>query len=146
MRGVLPNCYVRPRFGEIFPGPAEGSDVLRFSGRYSQIMRTLDEFLAVESDAKVYNVSLGYNWASNFGINIDSLQNDIYRQLVRIQGEGLINVLSHADQDGAIIFSAPGNDSSGLATPMQATYASLQLGRPGESSPGCDQCIGCGGA
>ncbi|RWQ30190.1 MAG: hypothetical protein EOS21_32505 [Mesorhizobium sp.] len=125
VRGVLPNCFVMPRSGDVFPIAAEGGDILQFMTRFSMIMRTLDEFVeASDEGVKVYNVSLGYNWISNFGVNIDEEEQGLYRQLVALQGENLLNALARADENGAIVVSAAGNDSSLLANPIHAKFAS----------------------
>ena len=124
IRGVLRNCHVRARAGDVFFRPAEGNPRLGFLVLYSQILRTLDRFVTEHDDVKTFNVSLGYNWRSNFGINPDLPGFDDWRALVQSQGTMLVTMLQTAGQKGKVIFSAAGNDSSGLATSISARHAS----------------------
>src|SRR5207249_1426471 len=66
----------------------------------------------------------GYNWISNFGINPDAPESSNWRGIVEIQGPLLVTLLRNAEKKGKIIFSAAGNDSTGLNPPIDAKYAS----------------------
>ena len=68
---MLPNCLVRARTGDIFFKSAEGGDVTKFIAVFSQILATLQKFILLHEDIHVINVSMGYNWRQNFGINPD---------------------------------------------------------------------------
>lgn len=124
VRGVLPNCFVRARSADVFFQAAQGNPQLRFLTFFSQILTTLDKFVREQDDIKTFNVSLGYNWRSNFGINPDLPESQQWRQLVEMQGPLLVALLEAADKRGKVIFSAAGNDSTGLDTPISAKYAS----------------------
>jgi hypothetical protein len=124
IRGVLPNCFVVARSADVFFQSGQGNPQVRFMTLFSQILGTLSQFIEEEEQIKTYNVSLGYNWRRNFGINPDLPESLQWRQLVEMQGALLVSVLSVAQTRDKVIFSAAGNDSSGLATPINAKYAS----------------------
>ena len=124
IRGVLPNCFVRARSGDVFFEAAGANPQLNFMVLFSQILSTLYNFVEEQDDVSAFNVSLGYNWRTNFGINPDLPESGQWRQLVEIQGALLVSLLELADRKGKVIFSAAGNDSTGLATPISARYAS----------------------
>lgn len=77
-----------------------------------------------QDDVQTFNVSLGYNWRSNFGINSDLPDYSQWRALVESQGAFLVSLLELANANGRVIFSAAGNDSTDLDTPIGAKYAS----------------------
>jgi subtilisin family serine protease len=122
--GVLPSCFVAPRSGDFFPVVDEGGNVMQFLVTFSMLIDTFEEELAQDDGIRVFNLSLGYNWVSNFGINIDDPGNGIYRQAIAMQGENLRSALELAARNDIIIVSAAGNDSSSLPTPMGAKFAS----------------------
>jgi len=122
--GVIPNCFVRPRSGIFFAVEDGGGNILPFIVRFSQILNELNKFVGQYDDIRAYNVSLGYNWRSNFGINPDAPQNGQWRTIVQSQGENLISVLEILQERGVTLFSAAGNDSTGLADPIDAKFAS----------------------
>jgi len=124
VKGVLPNCFVRARAGDVFFRSVEGNPQLGFMVLFSQILRTLDRFVDEHDDVSTFNVSLGYNWRSNFGINTDLPESAQWRVLVESQGTMLVTLLQLAQSKGKVIFSAAGNDSSGLVPPIGAKYAS----------------------
>lgn len=124
IKGVLPNCFVRARSGDVFFDSVEGGAVLSFIVLFSQVLATLEGFVESQDDVHTFNVSLGYNWRSNFGINPDLPESSDWRTLVESQGVFLVPLLELANQKGRVIFSAAGNDSSGLETPIGAKYAS----------------------
>ena len=124
IRGVLPNCFVRARAGDVFFKSVEGGQVLGVLVVFSQILSTLERFIDQYDDIKTFNVSMGYNWRRNFAINPDLPESGQWRTLVESQGLILVPALELADKAGKVIFSAAGNDSSGLATPVGARFAS----------------------
>jgi hypothetical protein len=124
VRGVVPNCFVRARAADVFFTSVEGGEVARFFVVFSQILSTLDRFIDQFDDVMVFNVSMGYNWKRNFGINPDLPESSQWRSLVEQQGIILVSALELADKAGKVIFTAAGNDSSGLATPVNARFAS----------------------
>lgn len=123
-RGVLPNCFVRARYGNVFFQGMQGGQVTKFFALFSQILASLTTFVESYDDVSVFNISLGYNWMSNFGINPDAPESTDWRALVEIQGPLLVTLLQNANKKGKIIFSAAGNDSTGLSPPIDAKYAS----------------------
>ncbi len=124
IKGVLPHCLVRARSGDVFFDSVEGGQVLDFLVLFSQVLATLEKFVDSQDDVGTFNVSLGYNWRSNFGINPDLPDSAQWRTLVASQGAFLVPLLELANRNGRVIFSAAGNDSSGLATPIGAKFAS----------------------
>lgn len=124
IRGVLPNCFVRPRSADHVPIVSEGGNISLFVSEFSQVLSTLNRFITDFDDVSAYNISLGYNWVSNFGINSDSDAAASFRAMVQMQGEMLVSVYEILSQRGVLVFSAAGNDSTGLATPIDAKFAS----------------------
>jgi subtilisin family serine protease len=122
--GVLPNCFVQAASGDFYPIENDVDRVAVFLTRFSQIIRSIQDFSNLDDAAIVYNLSLGYNWMPNFGINVDEEDAAIYRNFVQMQGESFLRTLARLEREGAVIFSAAGNDSSRLSTPMSAKYAS----------------------
>ncbi len=123
IRGVIPNCFVRPKAGN-FHASEPGGNILAFVQTFGQILAALNEFIPNKDEVKTFNISLGYNWISNFGINPDTESSEQWRQIVAAQGEIFVSVLSLAAQKNKVVFSAAGNDSGGLADPIDAKFAS----------------------
>ena len=124
IKGVLPNCFVRARSGDVFFSSAEGTQVTSFFVLFSQILGTLNDFIDSYDDVSAFNVSLGYNWRSNFGINVDAQESATWRVLVENQGGFLVSILEAANKKGKVIYSAAGNDSEGMLPAVKAKYAS----------------------
>jgi subtilisin family serine protease len=122
--GVLPNCFVRAKAGNVFFRSEGDNPQLGFMVLFSQILASLNSFVGGQQDVSTFNVSLGYNWRSNFGINPDLPESVQWRTLVESQGIFLVSVLEAANRDGKVIFSASGNDSKLNETPINAKYAS----------------------
>lgn len=122
--GVLPNCLVRAKAGDVFFSSVGDNPQLRFMVLFSQILGTLNSFVGGQQDVSTFNVSLGYNWHSNFGINPDLPESGQWRTFVESQGVILVSVLEAANRDGKVIFSAAGNDSERGKPPIGAQYAS----------------------
>ncbi|WP_324754192.1 S8 family serine peptidase [Roseovarius sp. Pro17] len=115
---------MRARSGDIFFNADEGGQVLEFFVLFSQVLATLENFVSQQDEVLTFNISLGYNWRGNFGINPDLPNAAQWRTLVASQGAILVPLLELADRNGRVIFSAAGNDSTGLATPIGARFAS----------------------
>lgn len=124
IRGVLPNCFVRPRSADHVPVVNEGGNVSLFLTEFSQVLASLNNFITEFDDVSAYNISLGYNWISNFGINSDDDAASDFRVMVQMQGEMLVSVYEILNDRGVLVFSAAGNDSTGLDTPINAKFAS----------------------
>jgi len=124
IKGGVPNCFIRPRSGEFFVDDVTGGNVVRFLVRFSEILRSLMQFVESQDDVKVFNLSLGYNWVPNFGINPDAPDADTWRALVTQQGVFMLSILELATANDKVIYSAAGNDSSGLSNPVDARFAS----------------------
>ena len=124
IRGVLPNCFVRPRSADHVPVVNEGGNVSLFLTEFSQVLAALNNFITDFDDVSAYNISLGYNWISNFGINSDDDSAANFRVMVQMQGEMLVSVYEILNDRGVLVFSAAGNDSTGLDTPIEAKFAS----------------------
>jgi subtilase family protein len=124
IKGVIPNCFVRAQTGDVFFHTAGDNPTLGFIVVFSQILASFERFLNRYDDIKVINLSMGYNWRTNFGINPDAPESGQWRTLVESQGTILVSALELADKRGKVIFSAAGNDSTGLAVPITAKYAS----------------------
>ena len=124
LKGVLPNCHISARAFRVYPVALEGETILQFLTTFSDVISSLNEFLSDRSDLRIFNVSLGYNWMPNHGINPDRSNHANIRQLVDQQGRMLIVPLMRAAETNTLIVSAAGNDSSSLDSPMSARYAS----------------------
>jgi subtilase family protein len=124
IRGVLPNCFIRARYGDVFFNSMTGGKVTQFMALFSQILGSLTTFVDSYDDVTTFNISLGYNWMTNFGINPDAPTSQDWRAIVEIQGPLLVTLLQNAEKKGKIIFSAAGNDSTDLNPPIDAKYAS----------------------
>ena len=106
IRGVLPDCSIRARFA---------------TPLVSELIETSDILALNFDDMDALNVSLGYNWHRR-KLNPDESAD--LRMVIALASEALLPILELADKRGKVIFSAAGNDSSGLVTPINAKYAS----------------------
>ena len=120
------SCFVRARSAEVFFQSVQGPASDRFAVVFAQILAALTLFIESQDDVYTFNVSMGYNWRSNFGINPDliTVQSERVRSLVESQGAFLVPFIEAANRAGKVIYSAAGNDSYGLADPITARYAS----------------------
>ncbi|WP_442755904.1 S8 family peptidase [Methylocystis sp. JAN1] len=124
MRGVVPNCFVRPHAPKYVDIAPDASDAFKYMNLFSQIMGSMEQFVNSSNDAKVFNVSLAYNWASNFENDPSSILSKDWRRLVEMQASYFTPFYEAAKLRDITIFSAAGNDSDGLAKPVPAQYAS----------------------
>lgn len=122
--GVLPNCIIRAKYGDVFFQSAIGAPPSQFIVIFSQILGTLDTFVREADDVSTFNLSLGYNWQPNFLINPEAPENALYRQNVEIQGSLAVSMLRAIEKKDKVVFSSAGNDSQGLHDPVGAKYAS----------------------
>ncbi|MDX0451746.1 S8 family peptidase [Sinorhizobium medicae] len=123
MKGVLPNCFVRPQTADRLKIAADGGDVLQFVIAFGDVLTAFDRLLGEESSVHAFNISLGYNWIPNFAINPDGSTSAQWRDLVRLQGPFVLSVLARAERTKQVIFSAAGNDSSATRQ-ISAEFAS----------------------
>lgn len=121
--GVLPNCFIKPKTEDFFFNSTEGGDVLNFVNSFSAILSSLNTFATQQDDVAAFNLSLGYNWMSNFGINPDAPGSTTWRTLVEGQGAFMVSILQWAQRNNKMVFSAAGNDSAPGQT-ISALYAS----------------------
>ncbi|NWG70207.1 MAG: hypothetical protein HXY23_01165 [Parvularculaceae bacterium] len=87
---MLPNCDVAAASGEFLLGassPLESDGVVGFQARFSEHIATVRSFMEANPDAKVINISLGYNWMPNFGVDSRTNENAEVRDLMRGAGE-----------------------------------------------------------
>ena len=84
------DCFVRARSSDVFFEAAGANPQLNFMVLFSQILSTLYNFVEEQDDVSAFNVSLGYNWRTNFGINPDLPKSGQWRQLVEIQGNAAV--------------------------------------------------------
>jgi hypothetical protein len=75
----------------------QGGQVTQYFALFSQILGSLTTFVDIYDDVSVFNISLGYNWMSNFGINPDAPESSQWRALVEIQGPLLVTLLQNAE-------------------------------------------------
>jgi subtilisin family serine protease len=94
----------------------------RMSFPLTDIMGTVIKFIEEHPDVKVINLSLGYNWVSQEGINPNKVER--IQKLVRDHGLVMSTVAQLAIERGIILVSAAGNDSDGLQEPIEAQWAS----------------------
>lgn len=127
VKGVLPNCKAVISTGTSFlrnVSPIEDRNLIGFYILMSEFLGTVLDFMETNSDVRTLNLSLGYNWIPNFGINpTDPSQSEI-RDYIRGQGNFYARLLAYAKRRDIAIFSAAGNDSSSLSTPLPARWAS----------------------
>src|SRR5208282_4315800 len=105
VRGVLPSCFVRAQYGDVFFKSTQGGEVTNLMVLFSQILGSLSTFVDSYDDVSTFNISLGYNWVANFGINPDAPDSKSWRALVEMQGPLVVTLLQNAEKKGKIIFS-----------------------------------------
>jgi subtilisin family serine protease len=127
VRGVLKNCTVVESSGALMlvgGAGVEGSGTSPFVAQFSEYLATVLEFIDQRPDIRVINLSLGYNWMPNFNIDPRVPGADNVRNDVRGQGRIFATVLASAKRKSIAIVMAAGNDSSTLAKPLEAEWAS----------------------
>jgi len=94
----------------VLPGlPTDVPKVVFFIG---DVIGLASEFILQNPTMKVLNVSLSYYWMSSVGINPD--ENAFFRYMIRQHGLYAQILARLAEDNGIIIVSAAGNDSSPL--------------------------------
>jgi subtilisin family serine protease len=128
MKGALKDCVVHVSAGRFLltDGDAaiEGTGAGPFKTLMSEYVATVLEFMDEHPDVGTINLSLGYNWMPNFGIDPRGAAHDAIRNEVRGQGRFFAAILAHAKRRGVALVSAAGNDSSALQSPLEASWAS----------------------
>lgn len=126
-KGAIPKCKLVVSAGSFFLGdvnPVEGDDLISFYARFGDLVAATLDFMEKRGDVSTINLSLGYNWMPNFGINPEAPGNEEIRDLVRAQGRFFASILAYAKSRNIAIVSAAGNDSRQLTPPMSAEWAS----------------------
>lgn len=125
-KGVLPYCGVRAREHGYWMDPGQPGNVATRFRLMRAVMETFEEFVQETQEVAAYNVSLGYNWYKLAAADPDfQFQDNPDLQLVvENNAHTLIEALKTAEERGVPIVSAAGNDSSGLAAPLDARWAS----------------------
>ncbi len=128
--GVVPSCFVAAYSQEF-----EEADYVNDNGElsligwatyFSQIASNFNKILRDEDGARVYNISLGYNWRPNFNLNPDEDKNTSIRELIESNGIFMRDViLPEAEEKGKVVYSAAGNDSDGLDPAIGSEFSSI---------------------
>lgn len=133
IKGVLPNCTVKAAIATVqLPDTATaGPSGVEIEDDIGYLTTLLTEYVIAvlgfiddNPDAKVLNLSLGYNWMPNFGIDPRAKKMKRIRKEVENQGIIVRGILAFAKRRDVAIFSAAGNDSTDLATPLPSKWAS----------------------
>lgn len=127
MKGALKGCTVVISAGQFLltgDNAVEGEGLVPFKTRMSEYVSTILEFMELNPDVKTINLSLGYNWMPNFGIDPRGSNYAEIRNSVREQGQIFAVILAYAKRRDIALVSAAGNDSRTLATPLEAQWAS----------------------
>lgn len=127
IKGALKNCVTVISAGQLLlvgGNQPQGAGVSPFKTRFSEYLATVLEFMEKNPDVKIINLSLGYNWMPNFGIDPRLDDAVEIRNEVQAQGRFFAAVLMYAQARDVALVSAAGNDSSALAKPLEAKWAS----------------------
>ena len=127
MKGALKGCTAVISAGQFLltgDNAVEGEGIGPFKTRMSEYVSTILEFMELNPDVKTINISLGYNWMPNFGIDPRGTPHAEIRNTVREQGQIFAVVLAYAKRRNIALVSAAGNDSRTLGTPLEAQWAS----------------------
>jgi subtilisin family serine protease len=126
-KGALKNCTTVISAGQFLltgENEPQGSGVSSFKTSFSEYLATVLEFMEANKDVKIINLSLGYNWMPNFGIDPRVPSANEIRNEVMGQGRFFAAVLAYAKAHDVALVSAAGNDSSTLKEPLEAKWAS----------------------
>lgn len=126
-KGALKDCVTVISAGQFLlvgEDQPQGSGVGPFKTRLSEYVATVLEFMEANEDVKIINLSLGYNWMPNFGIDPREPSAIDIRNEVMAQGRFFAALLAYAKARGVVLVSAAGNDSSTLDNPLEAKWAS----------------------
>jgi subtilisin family serine protease len=127
VKGGLRNCTLVESSGWfVLNGPSapEGFDADPFVTLFSEYVGTTLRFISANPGVRVINLSLGYNWMSNFNIDPRGPAYAAYRNDVKQQGAIFAAVLAHAKSQNVALVMAAGNDSTSLNPPLEAEWAS----------------------
>lgn len=133
IKGVLPNCTIKAAIATVqvpdaattgSSGVAIEDEIGGLTTLLAEYVNAVLQFMEENPDAKVLNLSLGYNWMPNFGIDPRAKKMKRVRKEVENQGIFIRGILAYAKRRDIAIFSAAGNDSTDLATPLPSKWAS----------------------
>lgn len=127
MKGALKGCTAVISAGQFLLAgynETEREGFAPFRTRMSEYVSTILEFMEKNPEVKTINISLGYNWMPNFGIDPRNPQHAAIRNVVREQGQIFAVILAYAKRRDIALVSAAGNDSQTLSTPLEAEWAS----------------------
>lgn len=135
VRGVLPRCVIVPDAADYLAigsmasnGTAAslgaGLSPKAWALSFGQVLGRVSQFIAIHPEIRTFNLSMGYNWIPNFGIDPDQPDASAIRDIVEFQGSTFVPVLRRAETNGQVIFAAAGNDSDRPRRSIRATYAS----------------------
>jgi subtilisin family serine protease len=126
--GVIPKCFLSVySVSRLAAGTTTQDPTAQFLSYFSDIVASVEVFAAEQHDLRSLNISLGYNWRGNFGINPDKDDGELgqYRKaLVESHGKMAMALLRWAERNDVVVFSAAGNDSNGDDERVSAKYAS----------------------
>lgn len=125
-KGVLPYCGVRAREHGFWIDPGQPGQIAERFRLLRAVMETFEDFVQNTQEVAAYNVSLGYNWykLATADPEFQFQNNPNLQLLVENNAQTLIEALKTANERGVLIISAAGNDSRGLAAPLDARWAS----------------------
>lgn len=104
----------------VFEGPDNEE---RWGAAFSETLGSLIRLISEHPEIRVVNLSLGYNWVPNFGV--DPANSEKLRNRVREQGVIVRAVADFVAKNGTLIVSAAGNDSDATgALNVKALWAS----------------------
>lgn len=125
VRGALKNCRVTVAAASMVSDTAsvEHPD-LGIATTIGAFIESTLEFMEANPNARVINLSLGYNWMPNYQIDPRSPGEERIRDVVRLQGQFFKSLLAYAKRRNIALVSAAGNDSEMLSSPLPAIWAS----------------------
>jgi hypothetical protein len=126
-KGALKDCVTVISAGHFLlvgDNQPQGNGISPFKTRFSEYLATVLEFMEANADVKILNLSLGYNWMPNFGLDPREPSATEVRNEVMGQGRVFAAVLAYAKARDVALISAAGNDSQTLGDPLEAKWAS----------------------
>ena len=127
VKGALKNCVVVVSSGMMMltgNNAVQGRGISPFVAQFSEYIGTVLDFMERRPDVRVINLSLGYNWMPNFGVDPRAPSAENIRNDIKSQGRFFASVLAVAKRKNTAIVMAAGNDSGTLSIPLDAQWAS----------------------
>lgn len=125
VRGALKNCRAAISVSsEISELARLEEEQLGIANTLLSFVRSVVLFMNANPNATVINLSLGYNWGRNFGLDPRAPDRARFRDTVRSQGAIVATILAIAKMRDVALVSAAGNDSDFMAPPLEAHWAS----------------------